>query len=169
MRAWPSVVPADLEQTGLLPTADTIAPPPLSDDIEIFRYWLTDSRARQRVPDQLALLCRHYVDAVEGQQYDTGGYLSFTHCLHCGMPAEHTSADDPYMTLLRCEDGHEFWWRGYTLHYTDNGVRTTISHDITADDVPRLFEYYALEELVRPWVHPQLRGAMIRFHRQAGL
>lgn len=155
-----------IAQVGVLPMADTIKPPPISGDIDILRFWLTNVPARQRVPDDLALLCRLFVEMVEGNPYDAADNMPFTHCLKCGEAAEHTAAGDPYMTLLRCARGHEYWWRGYTLHYTDNGVKTTISRDITAADVPRLFGYYAHDELVRPWVHPQLRDALVRFHRE---
>jgi hypothetical protein len=154
-----------VEQAGVLPTAVSVRPPVLDDDVAIFRFWLTDARARSRLPHQLALLCRRFVEITDGDAYQGGRELTFAHCLHCGAEAVYVPGSDPHMTLLRCQHGHEFWVHGSSLYCTIDGTSTTISRDLIADDVPGMVDYYAHHEIVRPWVHPQLRGALIRFSR----
>ena len=152
-----------IAQEGLLPEAHTIRPPTLNNDIEILKFWLTDADARKRVPDQLAVVCRRLVEIAESDRHLPRVDRPFSFCLTCGEPLAHLDARDPYMEGLRCKNGHEFWWRGFHVHYSEQGRRNTFSVDMPDDDLPMNLEYYAsTNSYAAPYVHPQLREVLNR-------
>jgi hypothetical protein len=90
----------------------------------------------------------------------------FSFCPTCGETLARFDSDDLYMQGLRCRNGHEFWWRGRTVNYIERGVRTNLSAELDDEYMTTLIEYYAGDdELVKPYVHPQLRGVLERFGR----
>ena len=153
-----------IEQAGGIPTADTIQPPPMIDDVQILKFWLADSHARERLPNQLALVCRRIVEIVESHHHVQEIENPFEFCPTCAETLSPFDSDDVYLQGLRCRNGHEFWWRGSTVHYVERGVRATLSAELDDDFIPKLIEYYAGDdELIRPYVHPQLRSVLKRF------
>jgi hypothetical protein len=153
-----------IEKIGGIPTADTIQPPPMDDDLDILRFWLTDRHARERVPNQLALVCRRFVEIAESRQQVARVENPFAFCPACGETLSPFESDDLYMQGLRCRNRHEFWCRGAKVHYTERGVRTNLSAELDDDFIPQLIEYYAGDdEVIKPYVHPQLRGVLKRF------
>lgn len=153
-----------IHQAGGIPTADTIRPPPLNDDIQILKFWLSDGHARDRVPNQLAVLCRRMVEIAEDNHHVAHVADPFVFCPTCRQALIRFDSDDGYMQGLRCSSGHEFWARGGTVHYVDRGVRANLSADLDDDYMPKLIEYYAGDDKhIKPYVHPQLRGVLQRF------
>ena len=155
-----------IEQVGVLPAADTIQPPPLSNDIQILKFWLADPLARVRVPNELAVVCRRIVDIADHAHRVAKVDDPFSFCPTCGETLARFDSDDVYLQGLRCINSHEFWWRGRTVHYVEHGVRANLSVELDDESMPALIEYYAGDdELVKPYVHPQLRGVLERFGR----
>lgn len=152
------------EQFGGIPTANTIKPPPMNDDIQILKFWLTDQRARERLPNQLATLCRRLVEIAEDNHHITPVRSPFAFCPTCGEPLSHFDSADVYMQGLRCSNGHEFWERGKTVFYNEGGSRANLSGDLDDDYMPTLMEYYTSDDdLIQPYVHPRLRAVLKRF------
>jgi hypothetical protein len=152
-----------IEQVGGIPTADTIQPPPMNDDIQVLKFWLAHRQARERLPNQLALVCRRIVEIVESNQHVAQVENPFAFCPTCGETLSRFDSDDLYMQGLRCRSGHEFWWRGSTVHFVERGVRANLSAELTDDYIPKLINFYTGDnELIKPYVHPQLRGALRR-------
>ena len=151
-------------QVGLIPTADTISPPAIANEIDVLTFWLTDARARERVPDQLAQLSRRLIEHAEGRRYGGLGDAAVDYCPQCAGVQSPIASSDPYMSLRRCDQGHELWWRGRMFHFTQDGVRITMYAEHTDAYLPRMLEYYTTDhELLAPYVHPQLRGALKTF------
>lgn len=66
--------------------------------------------------------------------------------------------------MPRCANGHECWWRGYTIDYVTNGVRANLSIDLDDAFIPTLIRYYTgNDRMIAPYVHPQLRAVLERF------
>lgn len=157
-----------IEQIGGIPTADTIQPPTMSNDIEILKFWLADRRARERLPNELAVVCRRIVEIADNNHHVTKVAEPFVFCPTCGETLSRFESDDLYMQGLKCRNGHEFWCRGRTVSYIERGVRKNLSAELDDDYLPNLIEYYAGdEELIKPYVHPQLRGVLRRFGKEA--
>lgn len=155
-----------IEQAGGIPAAATIEPPPLSNDIQILKFWLTDPLARMRVPNLLAVVCRRMVELAERDQHVAKVPDPFAFCPTCSEALVRFDSDDVYMQGLRCRNSHEFWSRGGTVHFVERGLRANLSVELDDEYLPTLIEYYTgNDELVRPYVHPQLRGVLKRFGR----
>jgi hypothetical protein len=153
-----------IEQAGGIPTADTIHPPPMNSDIQVLKFWLADRHARERLPNQLALVCRRIVEMVESHHHVAHIESPFAFCPACGETLSCFDSADVYMQGLRCGNGHELWWRGSTVNYQEGGVRANLSAELADDHIPQLIAYYAGDnELITPYVHPQLRGVLKRF------
>lgn len=153
-----------IEQAGGIPIAATIRPPAMSDDIQILKFWLSDKHASERVPNQLAVLCRRMVEISEENRHVAAVADPFAFCPTCSEALVRFESDDVYMQGLRCSRGHEFWARGSTIYYVDRGVRANLSADLDDDYMPKLIEYYAGDNKhIKPYVHPQLRGVLQRF------
>lgn len=153
-----------IEHRGGIPTADTVQPPAMSDDPHILKFWLTDRHARERVPNQLALLCRRMVDIIERDHHVPNPPDLFAFCPTCGEPLSPFDSGDIYMWGSGCCHGHKFWRHGDTMFYEDHGVRTNLSAELVDDHLPQLLEYYAGDmEVIQPHVHPQLRAVLKRF------
>lgn len=153
-----------LEQVGGIPTAETIQPPPMNDDTQILKFWLTNRHARERLPNQLALVCRRIVEIVEENHRVAKVEKPFAFCPTCSETLSRFDSDDLYMQGLRCTNGHEFWERGSTINYMKRGARANLSAELDDDYIPKLIEYYASEnKWIRPYVHPQLREVLKRF------
>lgn len=149
-------------EIGGIPEAATISPPPLDDDIAILKFWLTDRLARCRVPDQLAVACRRLVEIAEQGRRIRRRDI-FQACLTCGGTLARVASDDPYMQLLRCDRGHEYWWRGDALTWTDSDVRMHLAADPDDETLLTLIDYYSGDHpVIQPYVHPQLRSALKR-------
>ena len=156
------------EQFGGIPTADTVATlPGGTSDVQVLRFWLTDRDARQRLPNQLALVCRKFVEIAEGTGDDAEADNPFAFCPACGQGLSRFESDDLYMQGLRCQNGHEFWWRGSTISFQEQGTRANFSAELTDRDVPALVEYWLGDsKWIQPYVHPQLRGVLHRFRER---
>jgi hypothetical protein len=153
-----------IEQVGGIPTADTIRPPPMTNDIQILKFWLADPHARERLPNELAVVCRRMVEIADNNHHVSKVEDPFSFCPTCGETLARFDSDDLYMQGLRCRNGHEFWWRGRTVNYIERGVRKNLSAELDDEYLPTLIEFYAGDdELIRPYVHPQLRGVLKRF------
>jgi hypothetical protein len=153
-----------IEQAGGIPEADTIQPPPMSNDIQTLKFWLADRRARERLPNQLALVCRRIVEMLESHHHVAKVENPFAFCPTCGETLSRFDSDDVYMQGLKCGSDHELWWRGSTVHYVERGVRTNLSAELDDAFIPKLIEYYAGDDdLIKPYVHPQLRSVLRRF------
>jgi hypothetical protein len=156
-----------IDQAGGMPTADTIEPPPLKDDLQILKFWLTDTAARARVPNQLAVACRRIVEMAERHHHVARVEEPFAFCPKCGETLSRFDSDDQYMQGLRCTSGHEYWWRGSTLHYVEGGIRANLSAELDDEFLRKVIEYYAGgNEYVEPYVHPQLRAVLKRFRAE---
>lgn len=152
------------EQFGGIPKANTIQPPPIDDDIRLLKFWLTDQRARERLPNQLAILYRRLVEIAEDNHHIAPVASPFTFCLTCGDPLSRFDSDDVYMQGSRCRNGHEFWERGNTVFYTESGAQANLSADLDDDYMPTLIEFYTRDDdVIQPYVHPQLRAVLKRF------
>lgn len=153
-----------IEQVGGIPTADTIRPPAMTDDVEILKFWLTDRQARESLPNQLALVCRRIVDLAERNHHVACGENLFAFCPSCGEPRSPFDSDDVYMRGSRCRHGHEFWERGDTVFYQTPDGRANLSAELADDHLPMLIGYYAGDDkIIQPYVHPQLRAVLKRF------
>ena len=153
-------------EQGVIPQADTIQPPPIEDDLQILKFWLTDPRARERLPNQLALLCRRMIDIVETNQHVARVNEPFVFCPACGQTLVPFDSNDVYMQGLRCGNAHEFWWRGSTVYFKEDDVRGNLSAELDDDFMPTLIDYYGgHDKIVEPYVHPQLRAVLKRFGR----
>lgn len=153
------------EQFGGIPTADTVQPlPDGSSDVEVLKFWLTNPYARERLPNQLALVCRRIVELVENDRHVTRTESPFAFCPACGAALSRFDSDDLYMQGLRCLNGHEFWGRGSTIIFTERGTRKNLSAEPDDDEMPTMIEYWTGDSVwIRPYVHPQLRGVLERF------
>jgi len=151
-------------QFGGIPTANTITLPPMNDDMQILKFWLTDQRARERLPNQLAILCRRMVDIAEDNHHIAPVRSLFAFCPTCGEPLSRLDSDDVYMRGLRCSNRHELWERGNTVFYTEHGSPAQLSGDLDDDYMRTLIEFYTRDDdLIQPYVHPQLRAVLKRF------
>ena len=153
------------EQFGGIPMADTVQPlPDSSSDLQVLKFWLTDPYARERLPNQLALVCRRIVERIEDDYHVTKAESPFAFCPACGVPLSRFDSADVYMQGLRCLNGHVFWWRGSTINFTEDGRRRNLSAELDDDDTSTLIEYWTGDSVwVKPYVHPQLRGVLKRF------
>jgi len=157
------------EQFGGIPAASTIEPPPMNDDLQVLKFWLTDPRARERLPNQLAVLCRRLVEIAEHGHHIAPVQSPFAFCPTCGEPLSRFDSDDVYMQGLRCSNRHELWERGKTVFYTDRGSRAQLSGDLDDDHMRTLIEFYTRDDaLIQPYVHPQLRAVLKRFAASRG-
>lgn len=156
-----------IEHVGGIPTADTVQPPAMNDDIQILKFWLTDRHARERVPNQLALLCRRMVDILERDHHLATVPNLFAFCPTCGEALVPFESDDLYMHGSRCSNGHEVWRHGSTVYYADpRGLETNLSAELVDDHLPQLLAYCAGDhEIIQPYVHPQLRAVLKRFRK----
>jgi hypothetical protein len=69
-----------------------------------------------------------------------------------------------YMQGLRCGNGHEFWARGWTVYHGDRAHRTSLSAELSDDDLPQQLAYYTSNyRYILPYVHPQMRDVLGRF------
>jgi hypothetical protein len=153
-----------IQHVGGIPTADTVQPPAMSDDVQILKFWLTDRHARERVPNQLAVLCRRMVDIIERNHHVANAPDLFAFCTICGEPLAAFESDDAYMHGSRCRNRHEFWRRGDTVFYENGGVRPNLSAELVDDHLAQLLAYYAGDmPIIQPYVHPQLRAVLKRF------
>jgi hypothetical protein len=153
-----------IEHVGGIPTADTIHPPAMDDDVQILKFWLTDLHARERVPNQLALLCRRMVDIIERDRHVASVRNHFAFCPTCGEGLVPFESNDVHFFASRCRNDHEFWEHGNTVYYKSRGVRTTLSAELEDAHMPQLLEYYAGDdEIIQAYVHPQLRAVLKRF------
>ncbi len=153
-----------IEQAGGIPRADTIQPPPMNNDLHALKFWLTDRHARERLPNQLAVVCRRIVETIEDHHHVATVDNPFAFCPTCGGTLSRFASDDVYMQGLKCRNGHEFWWRGSTVSYTQSGVKANLSAELDDDGIPRLIAYYTGDdELIEPYVHPELRSVLKRF------
>jgi hypothetical protein len=131
------------EQFGGIPTANTIEPPPLNNDMQLLKFWLTDQRARDRLPNQLAILCRRMVELAEDNRHIQPVQSPFAFCPTCGEPLSRFDSADVY---------------------TDGGSRAQLSADLDDDHMRTLIEFYTRDDdLIQPYVHPQLRAVLKRF------
>jgi hypothetical protein len=147
-----------------IPTADTIRPPAMTDDLQILRFWLTDQDARERVPNQLAVVCRRILDIREDGHRIARVPYPFMFCPRCGDALARFDSDDLHMQGLHCDHFHEFWEHGGTVYYGDRRQRTRLSAELSDDDLPQQIEYYAgNSEYITPYVHSQLRDVLKRF------
>jgi hypothetical protein len=152
-----------VEQIGGIPEAQTIDPPPAGNDLDVLRFWLTNPLARQRLPNQLAVVCRRLLENNEGVRRVAAAADPFVFCPSCSAPLARFKSDDVYLQGLRCANGHDFWHRGSYVLYVDNGVNKNLSAELDDDFMPKLIEYYVSDDKwVRPYVHPQLREALQR-------
>jgi hypothetical protein len=155
-----------VEQPGVLPEANTVQPPHMTNDMDILRFWLTQPLARSRLPNQLAIICRRIVEIVEHNHRVAWVRRPFVFCPLCSSELAHVPSDDVYMELLRCTTGHEFWERGQTAWYPDGGVKTSLSAELPDEFMPQMIKSYVSDEwYIQPWVHPQVRGVLERFVR----
>jgi hypothetical protein len=153
-----------IQHLGGIPTADTVQPPPMSDDVQILKFWLTDAHARERVPNQLALVCRRMVDIIERDHHVPYVENLFAFCPTCGEPLSRFDSDDVYMQGSRCRNDHEFWERGGTAYYQTHGGKANLSAELVDRHLPQLIDYYAGDDaIIQPYVHPQLRAVLKRF------
>ena len=151
-------------QQGGIPTAETIDPPPFGSDIEILKFWLTDPRARERLPNQLALACRRIVEIAEAGTRIPRASRPIAFCPTCGKTLSHFDSNDGYMEGLRCAEGHELWWRGLMLSFTEQGRRKTLSIDPDDEHLRQLIEFYTSDDqYIAPYVHSQLRSVLSRY------
>lgn len=153
------------EQFGGLPKAKTVRPlPDSSSDLQVLKFWLTNPYARERLPNQLALVCRRIVEIVENNHHVTKAESPFAFCPACGEALSRFDSGDLYMQGLRCLNSHEFWWRGPSLDFTEHGTRKNLSAELDDDYIPTLIEYWTGDSVwVKPYVHPQLRRVLERF------
>lgn len=153
-------------QFGGIPTADTVKtlPDHSQSDVQVLKFWLTNPHARERLPNQLALVCRRIVEIVENNHHVAKVENPFAFCPGCGEALSRFDSDDLYMQGLRCTQGHEFWWRGSTINFTEHGARANLSAELDDDQMPALLEYWVGDSVwIRPYVHPQLRSLLKRF------
>lgn len=153
------------EQFGGIPRAAGVRPlPGGSSDVQVLKFWLTDPHARERLPNQLALVCRRLVEIAEHGRHVAKVENPFAFCPSCGDALSRFDSDDVYSRGLRCTNGHEFWERGGTVDYTERGARANLSAELDDDYMPALIEYWLDDSAwVRPYVHPQLRDVLKRF------
>ena len=150
-------------EQGVIPQAHTIQPPEIDDDIQVLKFWLTDARARERVPDQLALACRRIIEIVETDRRVEAVNEPFAFCPTCAEKLANIDSDDVYMSLLGCSNAHRFWWRGMIMHH-DGDVGRTLSTELDDEHLLTLIAFYTSDDrMIRPYVHPQLRAVLNRF------
>lgn len=152
------------EQIGGIPAAGTIRPPALADDLHILKFWLTDPAARERLPNQLGVVCRRIVDIREHGYRIARVDDPFKFCPLCGDRLARFDSDDVYMQGLECGKVHVFWERGATVYYGGRGNRANLSAELSDDDLPQQIAYYVSNyKYIVPYVHPQLRDVLKRF------
>jgi hypothetical protein len=152
------------EQQGGIPAANTVRPLPDGSDIQVLKFWLTDPRAREALPNQLALVCRRVVEIIENNHHVIKAETPFAFCPACGDSLSRFDSHDLYMQGLRCGNGHEFWERGGTINFIEHGARANLSAELDDEYLPALLEYWLGDSVwIQPYVHPQLRGVLKRF------
>ena len=153
-----------IEQSGGIPTADTIQPPRLNSDLQVLKFWLSDRQARARLPNELAVACRRIIEIAEDEHHVAKVENPFAFCPTCGEALTPFDSDDLYMQGLKCGTGHEVWWRGRTVNYVERGARKNLTVELADDSIPQWIEYFASDEdqLIKPYVHPQLRDVLKR-------
>ena len=153
------------EQFGGILTANTVQSlPNTSSEVQVLKFWLTNLYARQRLPNQLALVCRRIIEIMENDHHVTKVENPFAFCPICGDALSRFDSDDLYMQGLRCNNNHEFWWRGSTINFTEHGTRANLSAELDDNYMPTLIEYWTGDSvLIQPYVHPQLRSVLKRF------
>ena len=153
------------EQAGGIPTADTIEPPSLSDDGAILRYWLTDPRARKRVPNMLAVVLRRILEISEHGRRIATVSAPFLFCPGCGERFHPFDSRDTHTLGRECRNGHQYYEHGYTLYYEKG--RKNLSAELYDEFLAAQIRYYLTEPLVKPYVHPQIRAVLLR-HEHVG-
>ena len=119
-----------VEQAGGIPTIHNFEPPPIDDDVEVMKFWLTNPRARERLPNQLGWVCRRLIEIAEGNRRVAKLEQPFAFCPLCGDPLGQFESDDVYLQGSRCRNSHEFWDRGGSAYYKHDGVNAHLTTEL---------------------------------------
>lgn len=143
--------------------------PPASkgeNNFDVIEYWLTDKKARAVLNNQIAVLLRRIHEIYKDDRHIIYDSPVFILCPVCAKTLEAFDQPDMWVQGKRCNNAHEFYERGGTIHFSFQGERNNLSQEMSDKTLSSLVDGWLKDNRsLEDQLHVEVRKILARFNR----